>query len=132
MRKKYQNYFNKKIKAVNDSIYNDNLWRGRFIFHQIAADWERFDDNSGGLIYTIIRAYDKETDRYRDFRVEAAPWMSFLNWVLNIKMANTFIIEDIDVWNEEISPYNNNKDWRKIKVSNEVWRRPLDQWMRSI
>ena len=132
MRKKYQNYFNKKIKQMNKSIYDDNLWRGRFVFHQIAADWERFTDNSGGLLWVILRAYDKETDQYRDFGIETAPWRWSLDWHLYMNIANKFIVEDIDVWHEEISPYKNEKDWRKVKVNDEVWHRPLDQWMRGM
>lgn len=132
MRKKYQNYFNKKIKQMNKGIYDDNLWKGRFVFRQIAADWERFDDNSGGLLWVILRAYDKETDQYRDFGIETAPWRVTLDWHLAMDVANKFIVDDIDAWHEEINPYKNEKDWRKIKVRDEVWHRPLDQWMRGI
>ena len=127
MRKKYQNYFNKKIKQMNKGVYDDNLWKGRFVFRQIAADWERFDDNSGGLLWVILRAYDKETDQYRDFGIETAPWRVSLDWHLAMDVANKFIVDDIDAWHEEINPYKNEKDWRKIKVRDEVWHRPLDQ-----
>ena len=34
MRKAYQREFNKRIRALNKNIANDNLWRGRFIFLQ--------------------------------------------------------------------------------------------------
>ena len=60
MWKKYQSKLNKKIKILNKDIAEDNLWRGRFIFRQIEAGWEKFDDKSG-ILRVIIRAYDKKT-----------------------------------------------------------------------
>lgn len=100
MRKQYQREFNKRIRALNKNITEDNLWRGRFVFLQKDAHWWKFSDNSGGELIVFVRGYDKKTGYYKDFRIEFAPWLSSAGYKL-WEMANKFIAEDSGVWNEE-------------------------------
>ena len=80
LRKKYQRELNKKIRALNKNIENDNLWRGRFVFYQKDAHWYVFEDGSGGELIAFIRAYDKKTGYYHDYRLEFTPWRKTINW----------------------------------------------------
>ena len=49
-RKKAQRKINKRVAILNKNLLNDNLWRGRFFIRQTDANWERFEDGSGGLL----------------------------------------------------------------------------------
>ena len=88
MRKAYQREFNKRIRALNKNIANDELWRGRFVFLQRDAYWWKFSDNSGGELIVFVRGYDKKTGYYKDYRLEFAPWLKTVNWHLSIDIAN--------------------------------------------
>ena len=68
MRKVYQREFNKRIRALNKNIANDELWRGRFVFLQRDARWWRFSDGSGGELIVFVRGYDKKTGYYKDYK----------------------------------------------------------------
>ena len=46
MRKAYQRKLNMHIRALNKNIENDDLWRGRFVFLQMRADWYECEDKS--------------------------------------------------------------------------------------
>lgn len=117
MRKKYQRQFNKKLKELNKSCENDELWRGRFLFLQRKSDWWRFEDGSGGELTVFIRAIDKKTNYYKDYRLEYTPWMSTFNWHLSMDVANDFIVEAVDVWREEPRPSRKNApDFTNVKV----------------
>lgn len=104
MRKAYQRKFNHKIHQLNKSIEVDKLWRGRFVFLQRDCRWWKFEDNSGGELAVFVRAYDKKTGYYHDYRLEYAPWMHTFNWHLAMDVGNTFIVEDADVWRQEGRP----------------------------
>lgn len=61
LRRTYQRKLNKLIKEVNKNIANDNLWRGRFEIRQKDAWFEKFEDGSGGILFTVLRLYDKNS-----------------------------------------------------------------------
>ena len=115
MQKKYQHELNKKIRELNTSIENDSLWLGRFYATQVRAAWVRFEDNSGGILYAVIRMNDKKTGKYKDYWVEYFPTHSTLNWHLSMEVGNDFIVEYLDVWGSE-SPRAEIKDYRKRNV----------------
>lgn len=120
LRKEYQHKLNKLIKEVNKTIENDSLWNGRFVFHIMVTDFERFSDNSGGLLYVVIRGYDKKTKVYKDYALSYAPYLSFTDFDI-LKIANKFITEDTDTWKDGNNPYNEKMDYTKIKINDNVW-----------
>jgi hypothetical protein len=131
MRKKYQVECNKKIKELNKACEKDDLWQGRFIFYQKDCYWEKFEDGSGGILTSIIRAYDKKTGIYKDYRFDYAPFFRTINWHLSMDIANDFIVEVVDVWREEPGPRESVKDWTKIKVDLDKIMQPRYMFMYS-
>ena len=120
MRKAYQREFNKRIRALNKGIANDELWRGRFIFLQKDARWWRFSDGSGGELIIFIRGYDKKTGYYKDYRLAFAPWLKTVNWRLSMDIANDFITKAAEVWLENPRPsIDTAEDWTSAKVDVE-------------
>ena len=121
MRVKYQKAFNKLMKKFNKNIENNKLFKGRFVVHQMYSDFDRFDDNSGGLLYTVIRFIDKKTGYYKDYDLVYAPYLnSYKFW----ELSNIFITEEAKVW-EYSNPYKDNTDYRKVKIEN-IWRKPCN------
>lgn len=121
LRRKYQRKLNKIVKNINKSIEEDSLWNGRFVFHIMATDFERFSDGSGGMLYTIIRGYDKKSKVYKDYILQYAPFLPFAQ--ANIwRIVNKFITEDTDTWHNGNNPYKEVKiDYRKIKIDKNIW-----------
>lgn len=125
MRKNYQRKLNKLIRQVNNNIANDDLWQGRFVFRQINAVFERFPDNSGGILYSLIRGYDKKTGYYKDTWIRYAPYFNFFNGYHLWEMANTFIVEYTQVWQEDPRPsYATAINFNHVLVDESVWRKP--------
>ena len=125
MRKNYQRKLNKLIRQVNNNIANDDLWQGRFVFRQINAVFERFPDNSGGILYSLIRGYDKKTGYYNDTWIRYAPYFNFFNGYHLWEMANTFIVEYTQVWQEDPRPsYATAINFNHVLVDESVWRKP--------
>lgn len=124
MRRQYQRSFNHKIRQLNKEIERDELWRGRFVFLQKQYHWYKFEDNSGGILTLFIRAYDKKTNYYHDYRLEYAPWLKSINWRLSMDIANTFIVDDLNVWGNEDRPnIKTAPDFTKTKVNVEALMR---------
>ena len=120
LRKEYQHKLNKLIKEVNKTIENDSLWNGRFVFHIMVTDFERFSDNSGGMLYTIIRGYDKKSKMYKDYDLQYAPYLPFAHvdiW----STVNKFITKDTDTWYNGNNPYKDKIDYTKIKIDDNLW-----------
>ena len=118
MRAKYHKGAMKMIRAFNKNLENDELWRGRFIVMVKGERWERFPDNSGGILNLAIRMYDKKTKIYQDYRWEYAPYLHTIIWHLTMDIGNDFVVETVKVWDEDPRPtiYDNN-DYRKVKVN---------------
>ena len=124
IRKSYQRKLNKLIRQVNDNIANDDLWQGRFVFRQINVAFERFFDNSGGVLYSLIRGYDKKTGYYKDTWIQYAPYFDFNGYHL-WEMANTFIVEYTQVWQEDPRPsYATAINFNHVKIDESVWHKP--------
>lgn len=120
LRKAYQRVFNKKMRLLNKNIANDNLWLGRFEFRQKNAFFEKFSDNSGGILNVLIRGYDKKTGYYKDFIIDFAPYLH-CDWKL-WEIANDFIVQDTGVWEETPRPTEDKfvYDYRKTHIPNKI------------
>lgn len=110
MRKKAQKTINKHTRALNKNLREDYLWRGRFYVHQIASDWEKFEDNSGGELICILEIRDKKTGLFKTFRVNNYD-VRFKLW----EIGNNFIVQDSGVWDDISAVKNDTTDWSKIK-----------------
>lgn len=121
LRKEAQRELTQMLRKSNKGIADDHLWNGRFIAKQIASNWERFDDNSGGVLVAIIRMYDKLTKQYKDYRLEHLyGHKRFTAGHLGWDIINPFIAEDIAVWqNGKPNPYEDKTDYNKIKIKNK-------------
>ena len=125
MRVKYQKAFNKLMKKFNKNIENNKLFKGRFVVHQMYSDFDKFDDNSGGLLCVIIRFVDKKTNYYKDYSFAYAPYLTnYRFW----EYGNQFITEDAKVY-EYNNPYKDNTDYRKIKINEDIWAKPLNLYI---
>ena len=130
IRKNYQRKLNKKIQNINKSLREDTLWKGRFEVRQIDAFWEKFSDNSGGVIHVIIRLVDKKDGYYKDCIIEYAPWLMGFSWELNSKI-NEFIVNDCDVWNENPKPSENSIDYRNTKIDENIFKQEHKNYFNS-
>ena len=109
-RKKAQRGLNKRVRHFNKALLNDNLWRGRFIVHQIQDFWERFDDGSGGILTVVLEIRDLKTGLYQDFIIDNYD----RGWKLFEKV-NKFISEDSGVWNNIQEVKDDKTDWTKVQ-----------------
>lgn len=119
MRKKYQQKFTQLLRETNNAIKNDELWLGRVEVRQISARWHRFSDNSGGILYAVLRCIDKKTRQYKDYCIEYAPFIHTMKWKISMDILNTFFVEDLDVWRTE-KPREEIFNWNKIPVDHKA------------
>ena len=96
---------NRLFEATMD-IYNDPLWRGRFYVRRLSSQLELFEDGSGGLLYLIIRFYDKKTKKRFDISTDAAELEFKLYYLLNDFVNKCTIDED---------PHKDITNWRNKK-----------------
>lgn len=130
MRKKYQRAFNKKIRAINKNIANDDLWLGRFEMRQKDARFDKFADDSGGILTVFVRAYDKHTKYYKDYIIDFAPYLSFNDWHIWNAM-NEFITKDAKVWEMKPNPRDENfkRDYTKVHIPDEIMEKPYNFYL---
>ena len=129
LRRIYHRYLNKIIKDMNENIANDDLWKGRFVFHIIATEFERFSDGSGGLLHAIIRGYDKAEGYYKDYIIEYAPWLRYSHFDI-WKIGNCFITEDSGTYRNG-NPFKDKEnipDYTKVKVHKNIWNLKETIW----
>lgn len=127
--KRYQNKLNAIVKEANKSLDEDNLWMGRFQVRQIRSRFERFDDNSGGILHTIFRVVDKKTEQYKDYVIEYAPWLSTFYWHFSMDILNDFVVECLDVWRKE-KPREEIKDWTNVEIPEYIFnKRTSNKWV---
>lgn len=101
--KRLQNWANKRIKTMNQTIKKDNLWIGRFFAHQIYSKYDHFEDGSGGILFILLRFEDKKTKITKDKWFEIFCKNPFFGSDLFFTM-NDFIIDTVKVWENE-NPY---------------------------
>lgn len=105
-RRVHQRWLNKYCRDVNRAIYDDNLWRGRFVVEQVSTHMDWFEDKSGGLLYCLLRFRDKKTGHTKLWYTDCLE----VCWQMFMKM-NNFIVEDCAVWEKE-DPYKEIESWR--------------------
>jgi len=118
-RKRAQRGANKIIRELNQNVAKDDLWRGRFKCKQIGADWYRFEDGSGGILYMDIRIIDKKTGYYKDFRwdhLNSYPNSGWHVW----EGLNNFIVQDLAVWEIE-NPREDKVNWNDVQEPESIW-----------
>ena len=105
-RKKHQRRMNKYVRGINKNIYNDNLWRGRFVVRQVGSPYfYTYEDGSGA---SLERIHLVITDRLNGRTIDGwnsvngwCHWNGYRLW----RWVNDAIIEGFDVWNEKPNPY---------------------------
>ena len=115
LRVKHHKALVKEVRRFNKSIENDNLWKGRFYLRLLFEHFEKFDDGSGGIIYAILRYYDKKTGFYKDYTLD---YMKYPTNLFNSQIwmkGNDFITKDANIWGNE-NPYEDNTDYRKVRI----------------
>lgn len=118
IRKQYQKNLTSALKGVNREIKKDNLWLGRFEIRQGETHFLEWDDKSGGILYCRMRAFDKATGYYKDYRLEYSG--KYCNWKL-WEIMNKFITQDCAVWHFE-DPRAQVRDYRKTDVPQKLLR----------
>lgn len=105
-RKKHQRYMNKYVRAINKNIYNDDLWRGRFVVRQVDSPYfYTYEDGSGA---SLERVHLVITDRLNGRTIDG--WDSVNGWChwngsKLWQWVNDAIVEGFDVWHEHPNPY---------------------------
>ena len=104
-RKKHQRMVNRYVRAINKSIYNDDLWRGRFVVRQVdSPTFYLYEDGSGGsLEHVHLVITDRLTGRQANAWNSANGWCHF-NGSSLWRFVNDSIIDVFDVWHETPNP----------------------------
>lgn len=105
-RRVHQRWLNKFCRDINKSIYNDNLWRGRFVVEQLSTQMDWFEDKSGGILRCVLRFRDKKTGHTKLWHTDCLE----VAWNMFFQM-NDFIVKDCAVWDKE-NPYKEIESWR--------------------
>lgn len=115
-RNKYQKQLTKMLRAWNKSIEEDELWLGRFYVMQRRTLWFEFpsqiwDKEAGGIMNVQIRVYDRETNYYKDYMLEYAPYLCTTTSRI-FRIINDFIVKDLGVWELDPRPqFGKTKDY---------------------
>lgn len=107
-RKVHQRRLNRLVRDLNKNIENDDLWRGRFFIRQHSAEFEKYEDGSGGNLYVYLRFYDKKDMKYQEFYGDSCSLCHFGGSRLWLTM-NSFITEISSAWKDGNSPYKEDK-----------------------
>ena len=105
-RKKHQRRMNQFVRAINKNIYDDDLWRGRFIVRQVGSPhFYTYEDNSGA---SLERVHLVITDRLNGRTIDG--WDSVNGWChwngsRLWRWVNDAIVEGFKVWEEKPNPY---------------------------
>jgi hypothetical protein len=108
-RRKAQSRINKRVRALNKNIHDDYLWRGRFFVRQVDANWDRFEDGSGGVLTVWLEIRDKKTGKYMGFAID--------NYDRGWKLwtaGNEFIAEHSGVWIDIDEVKADKTDWDQV------------------
>lgn len=118
-KKVHQRALNKLVRAFNKSLEQDDLWLGRFMVRQDAAQWVRHDDGSGTELYVRLKFIDRATGRYYYDCNSVNLWrgLNCSGWRIFERM-NWLITEHWDIWEEGLS-----KDLRAWREYNRTTRK---------
>ena len=100
------------INKINNNVYNDDLWLGRFEIKLDKIRYQRFEDWSGYTTLTEVTLIDKGTNltkkeyvRYSEIFLDSYFW----------RLMNDFIVETVKVWEENPRPQlGKTKDYRNV------------------
>ena len=112
--KKLQRAVNKYVQELNDSILNDDLWRGRFIVRQVNRYDNRFTDGSGYYFTVKLEFKDLKTGQTKICYETLYSIIVLIRNKLFILM-NDFIVKDCDVWSKETT--------QELKNDKTIYRR---------
>lgn len=121
----HQRAVNRVIRAINENIYDDDLWMGRFFVHQCAREVVSYEDGSGMELWVKLRFYDHKTQKYTTEYLRSNEIITFGGskvW----SIMNDFIVNDLDVWRTE-HVREEKQDWRAasrektIKEASSLW-----------
>lgn len=130
-RKVHQRKLNRLIRRINKDIEDDDLWLGRFFIRQHAAEFETYEDKSGGTLHVYLRFYDKKDMKYQEYYGNSQSIL-FMNGSRLWWKMNNFIVETSSAWKDG-DPREERFDYTFIPsddvVKNAV---PYNQWPRSI
>lgn len=110
-RKRHQRRMNQMVRAVNKNIYNDDLWRGRFVVRQVGTPYfYTYEDKSGAELQGIhLVVTDLLTGQTHDGWDDVNGWChwngSRLWWFVNDAITQHF-----DVWREDDDPRSHKDD----------------------
>ena len=101
------------VNKINNNVYNDDLWLGRFEMILNKIRFQRFEDWSGYTALIEITLFDKRTNltkkeyvSYSEIFLESHLW----------KFMNDFIVETVKVWQEDPRPQlGQTQNFRDIK-----------------
>ena len=98
-RTKYKRAANALVRNFNKSIKADWLWNGRFVLSQQRAEFQCYEDHSGGLYTVWFVLTDTKTNKsvYANFDNYDMDWRIW-EW------ANKSITETWSVWDEDPNP----------------------------
>ena len=117
-RKIHQRAVNKVVREINNIIYNDSLWRGRFFIRQHAAYIDSYKDRSSMQLWIELRFYDHKTKKY--WRV-LKPSNEIIIWsgLHTSRAMNDFIVKELDVWRNE-DPRADKTDYRTFSEEETI------------
>ena len=116
-RKVHQRKLNKLVKDINKNIQDDDLWKGRYFIRQYSAEFQKYEDNSGGELFVYLRFYDKKDMKYQTFFGDSCAICHFGGYRLWMTM-NSFITEISSAWQNGASPFKQT-DFEYTKISND-------------
>lgn len=94
-----QKKVNKWVRAFNQKLREDELWRGRFYIHQERIYlYHTFEDGSGGILGIAFSLNDRKTGMSKEVH-----FSNYNYFHLGLAM-NNFIIHNVDVWHENPRP----------------------------
>lgn len=110
-RKKHQRRMNRYVRALNENIANDDLWRGRFVIRQVDnPGFYVYPDKSGAeMPHVHLVITDLKTgERYDKWDTDNG-WCHF-NGGHIWEFANYAITERFDVWSKTNDPRKHRDD----------------------
>ena len=96
--KRLQRKINRSIRALNETISNDNLWRGRFYAQQKSIRFATYEDKSGVWAIAEIAFIDKQTNVQHIVWLDNREITGFGNSICGYRVwevMNNFVIEQM-------------------------------------
>lgn len=110
-RKKHQRRINKYVRLINKNVYNDDLWRGRFVMRQVGTPrFYVYEDRSGADLENVqLVVIDLKTGKTCAWIDGGNSWCAFEGskiW----RFMNDAIVGHFDVWKADDDPRDHMND----------------------